>query len=64
MRSFAFLDLLPQKSRTRVDVVVSLWAVLEMIKRRAVDAHQATLFGPITLEARPDAPTEMVIDDE
>jgi chromatin segregation and condensation protein Rec8/ScpA/Scc1 (kleisin family) len=45
-------------------VVVSLWAVLEMIKRRAVDAHQATLFGPITLEARPDAPTEMVIDDE
>ena len=38
-------------------------AVLEMIKRRAVDAHQETLFGPITLEARADAPVDMVIDE-
>ena len=63
MRSFGFLELLPAKERTRVDVVVSLWAVLEMIKRRAVDAHQETLFGPITLEARTDAPLDMVIDE-
>ena len=62
-RSFGFLELLPVKARTRVDVVVSLWAVLEMIKRRAVDAHQETLFGPITLEARADAPVDMVIDE-
>lgn len=62
--SFGFFELLPKKSRTRVDVVVSLWAVLEMIKRRAIDAHQETLFGPITLAARADAPTDMVINDE
>lgn len=60
---FGFFDLLPKKARTRVDVVVSLWAVLEMIKRRALDAHQDTLFGPIELTARPDAPTDMVIDE-
>lgn len=63
MQSFDFFTVLPKKSRTRVDVVVSLWAVLEMIKRRAVDAHQETLFGPITLTARPDAPTDVIIDE-
>ena len=50
----SFFELLPKKSRTRVDVVVSLWAVLEMIKRRAVVAHQDELFGPIQIEAHHD----------
>jgi chromatin segregation and condensation protein Rec8/ScpA/Scc1 (kleisin family) len=35
---------------------VSLWAVLEMIKRRAVVAHQDELFGPIQIEAHRDEP--------
>ncbi|MCX6015814.1 MAG: segregation/condensation protein A [Chloroflexales bacterium] len=54
MARVSFFDLLPKKSRTRVDVVVSLWAVLEMIKRRAVVAHQDELFGPIHIEANRD----------
>jgi chromatin segregation and condensation protein Rec8/ScpA/Scc1 (kleisin family) len=52
----SFFELLPKKSRTRVDVVVSLWAVLEMIKRRAVVAHQEELFGPIQIEAHHEEP--------
>ena len=54
-----FIDLLPAPGRrSRVEVVVSLWAVLEMIKRRAVVANQAELFGPITLEPV-TTPTEL-----
>ncbi len=34
----------------RIDIVVSLWAVLEMIKRGRLRAHQHELFGEITLE--------------
>jgi len=52
----SFFELLPKKSRTRVDVVVSLWAVLEMIKRRAVVAHQEELFGPIQIESHHEEP--------
>jgi len=52
----SFFELLPKKSRTRVDVVVSLWAVLEMIKRRAVVAQQDELFGPIQIEAHRHEP--------
>jgi segregation and condensation protein A len=51
LRRISFFDLLPRHKTTRVDVVVSLWAVLEMIKRRTIVAHQDELFGPIQLEA-------------
>jgi segregation and condensation protein A len=33
----------------RVDIVVSLWAVLELIKRGRLRVHQAELFGEIVL---------------
>jgi chromatin segregation and condensation protein Rec8/ScpA/Scc1 (kleisin family) len=34
----------------RIDIVVSLWAVLEMIKRGQLCAYQSELFGEIYLE--------------
>jgi segregation and condensation protein A len=34
----------------RIDIVVSLWAVLEMIKRGQLRAYQSELFGEIMLE--------------
>ncbi|MCB0002073.1 MAG: segregation/condensation protein A [Anaerolineae bacterium] len=37
------------RSATRVDIVVSLWAVLELIKRGRLQARQAELFGDILL---------------
>ena len=36
--------------RTRLDVVVTFLAMLELVKRRFVRAHQETLFGNIDLE--------------
>ncbi|KPV49643.1 chromosome segregation protein ScpA, partial [Kouleothrix aurantiaca] len=33
----------------RVEVVVALWAVLELLKRRAVVVEQQELFGPIMI---------------
>jgi segregation and condensation protein A len=38
------------QSGSRIDIVVSLWAVLEMIKRGRLRAHQSELFGEIMLE--------------
>lgn len=38
------------KTGGRIDIVVSLWAVLEMIKRGQVRAFQRELFGEIVLE--------------
>lgn len=35
---------------SRIDIVVSFWAVLEMIKRGRLRAHQSELFGEILLE--------------
>lgn len=35
---------------SRIDIVVSLWAVLEMIKRGRLRAYQSELFGEIILE--------------
>lgn len=39
------------KAGGRIEIVVSLWAVLEMIKRGQLRAHQSQLFGEILLEA-------------
>ncbi len=38
------------RNGSRIDIVVSLWAVLEMIKRGRLHAHQSELFGEIYLE--------------
>jgi segregation and condensation protein A len=63
MPRFSFLELLPRSQPTRVDVVVSLWAVLEMIKRRVIVAHQDDIFGPITIEQAAEIPTTLQIED-
>jgi segregation and condensation protein A len=43
---------------TRMEVVVSFMAVLELIKSRLIDARQDAAFGDITLVASADAPDE------
>ncbi len=45
-------------SRSRIEVIVSLWAVLELIKRGRLRANQSRLFGEIVLVENPDAPAE------
>jgi segregation and condensation protein A len=50
---FSFEDLL-SLSTSRVEVVVTLWAVLELLKRHAIVAEQAQLFGPIMIGRGPD----------
>ena len=63
MPRISFFDLLPRTQPTRVDVVVSLWAVLEMIKRRVIVAHQDEIFGPIFIEQSSDIPTNLHIEE-
>ena len=48
----SFEDLLPL-TVGRVELVVTLWAVLEMLKRQAIIAEQQELFGPIMLSRGP-----------
>jgi segregation and condensation protein A len=50
---FSFEDLL-SLSAQRVEVVVALWAVLEMLKRRAIVVEQERLFGPIMIGRGPN----------
>jgi segregation and condensation protein A len=50
---FDFTDLLALTVR-RVDVVVALWAVLELLKRRAITIEQVELFGPIQIGRGPE----------
>ena len=42
-------------SNTRVEVIVTLLAVLELMKRRMIDVSQAESFGDITLKKLNDA---------
>ena len=44
----SFDDLLSLAAR-RVEVVVALWSVLELLKRRAIVVDQEQLFGPIMI---------------
>ncbi|HEU4327491.1 MAG TPA: ScpA family protein [Roseiflexaceae bacterium] len=50
---FDFTDLLSLAVR-RVEVVVALWATLELLKRRAIVVEQRELFGPIQIGRGPD----------
>jgi segregation and condensation protein A len=43
------------KNGGRIDIVVSLWAVLEMVKRGQLHAYQNELFGEIYLDPAPAA---------
>lgn len=45
---FDFSDLLSPQP-TPEEVIVSFWAMLELLKRRAIVIEQATLFGPILI---------------
>lgn len=45
---FSFEDLL-SLSVQRVEVIVTFWAVLELLKRRAITVEQPELFGPIQI---------------
>ena len=38
----------------RVEVVVALWAVLELLKRRVILVEQEALFGPILIGRGPN----------
>jgi|SoiMetStandDraft_2_1073263.scaffolds.fasta_scaffold174694_1 segregation and condensation protein A len=49
---FSFEDLLSLAAQ-RVEVVVALWAVLELLKRRAIVVEQEQLFGPILIGRGP-----------
>jgi segregation and condensation protein A len=56
---FSFEDLLALAAR-RVEVIVALWAVLELLKRRAIVVEQAATFGPIMVGRGPNlASTEL-----
>lgn len=50
-KHLAFFSHLVSDRRSRLEIVVTFLAVLELIKRRLVNARQERLFGEITLEA-------------
>lgn len=60
---FSFDDLLSMTVR-RVEVVVALWAVLEMLKRRAIVIEQQQIFGPILIGRGPNLGTAALLELE
>lgn len=61
---FSFEDLLSLVT-TRQEVIVTLWAVLELLKRRAVTVEQADLFGSIAVGRGPafERPLEVMEEE-
>jgi len=53
-----------EDAKTRVEVIVTFLAVLEMIKRRQIHVEQARLFGEIVLVRRADAPELQISREE
>ncbi len=49
-----------QQAQTRIEVIVTFLAVLEMIKRQLIRAQQERLFGEIVLLRRDDAPAQEI----
>ncbi|MGE5223714.1 MAG: segregation and condensation protein A [Omnitrophica WOR_2 bacterium] len=49
-RGRATFQILLGRQRSRLDMVVTFLAMLELIKRRMIDVHQDTLFGDIEIE--------------
>jgi len=58
MRASVTFTHLLERAQTRIEIIVTFLAVLELIKRRQIRAQQDTLFGEIVLERR-DAPIAM-----
>lgn len=54
--AFGFTDLLSAKT-SRVEISITLLAVLELIKQREILASQTEMFGPIELRANPEHAT-------
>ncbi|WP_420643248.1 segregation and condensation protein A [Candidatus Leptofilum sp.] len=53
--AFGFTDLLSADT-SRIEISITLLAVLELIKRREISASQSELFGRIELRANPEMP--------
>jgi len=53
-----------ESCRTRMEVVVSFMAVLELIKSRTIDAVQDAAFSDIVLEPVADAPADVPVTSE
>jgi segregation and condensation protein A len=51
------------RAQTRVEILVTFLAILELIKRRQIRAKQEDLFGDIVLERRTDTETPPEIQD-
>lgn len=51
--AFGFTDLLSTET-SRIEISITLLAVLELIKRREILASQSEMFGPIELRANPE----------
>lgn len=51
------------KTYSRVDVIVTFLALLEMIRHHRVAVRQETLFGPIIIEATPELDAEPAPED-
>ena len=50
---------------TREDVIVTFWAVLELLKRRAITIEQPDLFGTISIGRGAEAPeSDMLAEEE
>lgn len=59
---FEFKQLLSAES-SRVEISITLLAVLELIKRREIQAQQEELFGPIFIEKAAKEATQVVVAD-
>lgn len=59
---FEFRALLSSQTN-RVEISITLLAVLELIKRREIEAHQTELFGPISLRRSPP-PSHRLSDED
>ncbi len=53
-RRVVFQEILAQ-AQSRIEIAVTLLAILELLKRRQITVHQERLFGAIVIEPTPDA---------
>ena len=59
----SFRNILPKRT-SKVEVVVTFLALLELVKRHIISANQVTLFGDIDLKAEGELDQEMDIEIE
>lgn len=63
-KASTFRELLSGEINTRIDVVITFLAMLELVKRHLISARQGVLFGEIEVEMEGDWDSEMVFDVE